>query len=437
MIYRRRHPERTDYYRIIEANFEEFERTYADIFEADYGYLRTEVMKTIYAYLDCGIPENGVARVRCECGEDFFVAFSCKKRVICPSCSTKRSILFGEKIREIVKPFSHVHMTFTIPKILRIFFKRNRKLLQLLVQSANFAIEKYFRKALGIEDGYAGGIFCIQSQGSLLNYHPHVHALILAGIIKDGKFYEQINISTEVIAKIFRARLLAVLLEQGIIRQELIDLLMSWNHNSGFNVHSKGKINGSDGDAIEKVARYMSRATISVERVAFNPDDNTVTVYEKQDRSPSCKQARYTLLEFIALLAGHIPSPYECITLYYGVYSSSYRGKEKRETIDGAAAVKVEEAKGKGKASSTWARLIQKIFEIGPLLCPKCGKEMKLIAFITEYSETKKILKHIGEETQRAPPLSPTTISANETDGWYGDYIPSDDVYFHDEEYVY
>ena len=52
-------------------------------------------------------------------------------------------------------------------------------------------------------------------------------------------------------------------------------------------------------------------------------------------------------------------------------------------------------------------------------------------------TETKKILKHIGEETQRAPPLSPTTISANEPDGWYGDYIPSDDVYFHDEEYVY
>lgn len=93
------------------------------------------------------------------------------KRVICPSCSTKRSILFGEKVGEIVRPVSHLHMTFTIPKILRIFFKRNRKLLKLLVQSANFAIEKYFREALGIETGHTGGIFCIQSQGSLLNHN--------------------------------------------------------------------------------------------------------------------------------------------------------------------------------------------------------------------------------------------------------------------------
>ena len=436
MIYRRRHPEKTDYYRIIEANFEEFERTYAEIFEADYGYLRTEVMEAIYAYLECGIPENGVARVRCACGEDFFVAFSCKKRVVRPSCATKRSILFGEKIREIVRPYSHVHMTFTIPKILRGFFKRNRKLLKLLAQSAHFAIEKYFREALGIEGGYTGGIFCIQSHGSLLNFHPHTHALILAGIIKEGKFYEQINISTDVIAKLFRARLLSVLLRKGTIKQELIDLLMSWNHNSGFNVHSKGKINGSDGEQIENVARYMSRAAISVERVEFNPDDNTVTVYEKQDRSPSCKKAIYSLLEFMALLAGHIPSPYECITLYYGVYSSSYRGKEKRENT-GDANVTVEEKKGKGKASSTWARLIQKIFEIGALICPKCGKEMELIAFITDFKETKKILKHIGEETQRAPPLSPVTVSAHEQDSWYGDYIPPDDVYFHDDEYIY
>jgi len=44
MIYKRRHPERTDYYRIIEANFEEFERQYPDLFEENYGYLRKEVM---------------------------------------------------------------------------------------------------------------------------------------------------------------------------------------------------------------------------------------------------------------------------------------------------------------------------------------------------------------------------------------------------------
>ncbi len=60
---------------------------------------------------------------------------------------------------------------------------------------------------------------------------------------------------------------------------------------------------------------------------------------------------------------------------------------------------------------------------------------MKIIAFITDYHEVQKILKHIGEETQRAPPLLPATVSNLEFD--FGDYILPDEVYFHDEEYVY
>ena len=72
-------------------------------------------------------------------------------------------------------------------------------------------------------------------QGSLFNVHPHTHALVPAGIMKGGVFYEQRNISTPVIAEIFRARQLTVLLGHGVITQELINMLMSWNHHSGFN----------------------------------------------------------------------------------------------------------------------------------------------------------------------------------------------------------
>jgi len=54
---------------------------YPDTYEQDFGYLRSIIPKTIYKYLDCGILEHGFARVRCpQCGNDFFVAFSCKTR---------------------------------------------------------------------------------------------------------------------------------------------------------------------------------------------------------------------------------------------------------------------------------------------------------------------------------------------------------------------
>ncbi len=54
----------------------------------------------------------------------------------------------------------------------------------------------------------------------------------------------------------------------------------------------------------------------------------------------------------------------------------------------------------------TWAKLIQKVYEIDPLLCRFCGSEMKIISFITEYPVINKILTHIKFESQHPEPLA-------------------------------
>ena len=50
-----------------------------------------------------------------------------------------------------------------------------------------------------------------------------------------------------------------------------------------------------------------------------------------------------------------------------------------------------------------WARLLAKIYEVDPFLCPKCGSEMKVIAVIQDIAEIKKILKH-WKKSGWAPP---------------------------------
>jgi hypothetical protein len=55
----------------------------------------------------------------------------------------------------------------------------------------------------------------------------------------------------------------------------------------------------------------------------------------------------------------------------------------------------------------SWARLIKRIYEVDPLLCPSCGGAMKVIAFITEHEVVDAILRHLerGEATEaRGPP---------------------------------
>ncbi len=56
--------------------------------------------------------------------------FSCKTRGFCPSCHAKRLEEWGEWMREtLLLDVPHRQVVFTIPKMLRVFFKFKRKLL--------------------------------------------------------------------------------------------------------------------------------------------------------------------------------------------------------------------------------------------------------------------------------------------------------------------
>ena len=228
-----------------------------------------------------------------------------------------------------------------------------------------------------------------------------------AGIIKEGVFHEHRSISSPVIAGLFRARLLKVLLDEGVIRRELVDLLLGWNHNSGFNVHARGRISGADRKVIENVARYMSRAALSVERVRYHRAQDSVTVTKKPFGSSPEESRSYPVGDSPALLASPIPAPYESLVYYYGMYSSSHRGKQRRENKEEqeTALVLINTRKGTagGKPTSTWARLIKRIFEVDPLRCRNCGRQMRIIAFITDFRQISRILEHIGEQTIRPP----------------------------------
>lgn len=45
-----------------------------------------------------------------------------------------------------------------------------------------------------------------------------------------------------------------------------------------------------------------------------------------------------------------------------------------------------------------WAQLIRRIYEVDPLVCPRCGGQMRIIAFLTELSVIGKILRHLADK---------------------------------------
>jgi len=61
------------------------------------------------------------------------------------------------------------------------------------------------------------------------------------------------------------------------------------------------------------------------------------------------------------------------------------------------------------------AALIKQVYEADPLCCPRCGAELKIIAFIERHQTDviEKILRHCGlweEPSARAPPAADISV---------------------------
>jgi len=54
-----------------------------------------------------------------------------------------------------------------------------------------------------------------------------------------------------------------------------------------------------------------------------------------------------------------------------------------------------------------WVEMIKKVYEIDPILCPKCHGQMKIIAFITDFQVLDIIINQLKLHfiAEKPPPL--------------------------------
>ena len=74
---------------------------------------------------------------------------------------------------------------------------------------------------------------------------------------------------------------------------------------------------------------------------------------------------------------------------YYGYYSNVARGKRKKAEKDDLIPSILESDGSSKEYRKNWARLIQKIYEVDPLTCPKCSGKMKIISVIEDKDVTR------------------------------------------------
>jgi ribosomal protein S27E len=257
---------------------------YFDRFLAEYGFFRPIVKEVVERSLDCGNPRCGFARIRCpDCGKEHLLMFSCRTRGFCPSCHSKRLEEWGEWMREeLLLGVPHRQVVFTIPRMLRIFFKYNRRLLGDLCHCALRSLTRYFEVTTGSEL-MPGVVAAIQTFGARINFHPHLHFLVTeGGVDVTGVFHKIPRIDDSRLAELFAREVLADLVRKELLSPEWADRLLSWRH-TGFSVHSR--VRAKTKSEAERVGQYMIRPLLSLERLSLDEREAQVGYRYGQEAS--------------------------------------------------------------------------------------------------------------------------------------------------------
>jgi hypothetical protein len=133
------------------------------------------------------------------------------------------------------------------------------------------------------------------------------------------------------------------------------------------------------------LVRYMSRSPVSLKRLRFAPGSKEVVYTRKggHDTSEPAQDERIDAEEFVARVLVQIPEPRKHLVRYYG--APPERAALRRR----------------------WANLIRRVYEADPLVCPRCGAEMRVVSFITDPRVVKRIVDHLRKRDRPARPPPP------------------------------
>jgi len=161
----------------------------------------------------------------------------------------------------------HRQVVFTIPRMLRIFFKYNRRLLGGLCRLALRSLTRYF-EVVTVSALTPGVIAAIQTFGDRINFHPHLHYLVTEGGVDEaGVFHKIPRIDDTRLEEIFAREVLADLVRKELLCPEWAERILSWRH-TGFSVHSL--VRAKTKPEAERVGKYMIRPLLSLERLSLD-----------------------------------------------------------------------------------------------------------------------------------------------------------------------
>jgi hypothetical protein len=117
-------------------------------------------------------------------------------------------------------------------------------------------------------------------------------------------------------------------------------------------------------------------------------------------------------MEFVARVL--VPDPRRRLVRYYGGYSNAAEAPAPAElsSPDEVPEDEAPESADRAALRRRWAKMIRRVYEVDPLVCPRCGGEIRVVGFITRPADIKRILDHFRtrEMVARPPPHVPPPV---------------------------
>ena len=301
-------------------------------------------VKTAHNIINCKTGAYGSNISICEdCGKIHIHHNSCRNRC-CPMCQAIPKELWMDARREDVLDAPYFHLVFTVPDILNPVIFSNQKLLyDALYHAASATISELAAdtKYLGAKVGY---ICILHTWGSEMNFHPHIHTILLGGgLTVKNQWKDNGNdffLPIRVISKVFRGKYLDELkllwkeeklqfygssenYRNHYVFQELLDTCytMEWIP------YCKKTFNGAQ-SVINYLGKYTHRIAISNYRI-ISMDEQTVT-FSVKDYHNEGRWKNLTLsgIEFIRRFLMHVPPKRFVRIRHYGLLCSRTKNQK-------------------------------------------------------------------------------------------------------------
>jgi hypothetical protein len=379
----------------------------------------------VQRYLECGQLRCGFVEVRCEaCHSVEVVAFSCKGRGLCPSCTTRRSVETAAHLVDWLPAVGYRQWTLSLPVALRWAVLRTKGLLAAVERALVRAIFRWLRgcaRALGVTAALEGGATSfLQLFGSALQVTPHFHVLVPEGVWnQEGRFLAVAPPDTHAVEAVLhralrqlRRRLSDVegfsledddarLLEGS--QPVLLDVpacpptdrgRLAVAH--GFSLHADTAVHPNDRQGLETLCRYGARGALALARLHRLQDGR----YEyTTKRGATLLLTAPALLKRLLLL---VPPRGLHLTRYHGVFApnASLRPAvalpraDPPPPLEGLHAPLSAGPRPAKRPRLDWASLQHRTFG-GDVFHCACGGRRSVVAVVTHRRTAEAVLANL------------------------------------------